>query len=175
MAECGVHLHPGNDALSNYSREYLALIIMVSVVEGDEHDACATGLKVRAVDQRTNVFLEPLISSFGRSIVRIVFKVRDYDRIVGQISCSKIDCKLRKRKNVLLLRATICDVAVPNGWIVALDIVSGRDPHKTSIGERIGIHVSGHACSIKLSKKIVVRDCVLALICATPKGKLATS
>ena len=46
VMERRVHFDAGNHALPNYRREYLALIVIVPIIERDEHDAVSAGLEV---------------------------------------------------------------------------------------------------------------------------------
>src|ERR1700732_435391 len=89
----------------------------VGLVEHDDEQAI--DLKLRGVNKRVDIGLEPRIGGAERTIVRVIAKIGDDEGIAGKVGCVEIGGELTEGHEVLHLIGIVLDVGEIGERIVA--------------------------------------------------------
>lgn len=140
-----------------------------SHVEGvgfvEDNDEKAVFLKLRALNERVDVGLEPGIGGTGRAVMCVAAKIGDDKGIVGEAAGFQIGGELSEGHKVLRLPGIVLHVSKIGGRIVAdgveTDVVAGIADRGNIFGVRLpgfarGEEVADHVVSV--DGKVARRD-----------------
>ncbi len=128
----------------------------VGLVEHDDEQA--VNLKLRAVNKRVDIGLEPRIGGAERAIVRVIAKIGDDEGIVGEVSGVQIGGELTEEHEVLRLLGIVLHVGEIGERIVA-DGVTARVASGVADRWKIfGVRLPGFACGGEVADDLVCID-----------------
>ena len=87
------------------------------LIEKDDEEAIL--LKLRAVDERIDVGLEPGVGGAQRTIVRVIARIWDEKRIIGEMGIRDVGGELRERNEILNLAGIVLYIREISERVVA--------------------------------------------------------
>ena len=147
---CG--LGKGADDDGGYVTATGSEVEIVGFVEDDDEQAVL--LKLRAVNERVDIDLEPGIRGTERAVVRVIAKIGDDEGIVGEVDGVQIGSELTEGHEVLRLLGIVLHVGEIGERIVTDGVVAGvADRWKI-----FGVRLPGFASGEEVADDVVYRD-----------------
>ena len=128
----------------------------VSLVEHDDQQTI--DLKLRTVDERVDVRLQPGIGGAERAVVRVVAKIGDDEGIIWKVGGVQIDGKLTEGHEVLRLLGIVLHVGEIGERIVADGVAPGVAAGVADRWKIFGVRLPGLARGEKVTDDVVCVD-----------------
>src|ERR1700730_819258 len=149
-------LRKGTDDYGGYVTATGSEVEVVGFVE--DNDEQAVFLKLRAVNERVDVVVEPSVGGAERAIMRVVAKIGDDEGIVGKIGGGQVRGKLGEENEVLCLRGVVLDIPHVGKGIMANGVIALVSAGITDDREILGVGLPGFSGGEQLMDDIIVGD-----------------